>query len=188
MRTQPALREACLFGAMLYAAFMVFWSSLIHLMESPAFDMGPRSVGLLAILGAAAALLSPFTGALADRVSPRRLTGFMLLFTAASFAVLYLGQYSLLVLAVGVLMMDVGVQMGHVSNQSRIFRLMPSAQSRIQTAYMFCYFCGAAVGSLAGTWAWSHYGWAGVCCCAVIFLCIGIFRFCGKAPAQSTGV
>jgi predicted MFS family arabinose efflux permease len=44
-RTEPVLREACLYGAMLFGSFMVFWSNLIHLMESPVFHLGPKAVG-----------------------------------------------------------------------------------------------------------------------------------------------
>ncbi|RYZ58934.1 MAG: MFS transporter, partial [Proteobacteria bacterium] len=39
-RQQPVLREAALYGAMLFGSFSAFWATLIHLMESPAFNLG----------------------------------------------------------------------------------------------------------------------------------------------------
>jgi predicted MFS family arabinose efflux permease len=182
IRDQPVLREACLFGAMLFGSFMVFWSSLIHLMESPTFHLGPRAVGLYGLLGAAAALLSPVIGGMADKASPRRITGVMILLAISSYAIFYYGQTSLLVIGVGVLVMDVGVQLGHVTNQGRIFKLVPSAQSRIQTAYMFCYFTGASVGSALGAAAWSRFGWGGVCGAAVLMLAVAAVRWLLPEP------
>jgi len=184
LRDQPVLREASLFGAMLFGSFMVFWSSLIHLMESPTFGLGPRAVGLYGLLGAAAALMSPLIGGLADRTSPRRMTGCMILLAISSYAFFLLGQSSLLWIGVGVLVMDVGVQLGHVTNQGRIFRLVPEAQSRIQTGYMFFYFCGAAVGSALGAWAWTAFGWAGVCGAAVGMLAIALLRWLMPAAGK----
>ncbi|MDW9248033.1 MFS transporter [Burkholderia cepacia] len=185
LRDQPVLREACLFGSMLFGSFMVFWSSLIHLMESPTFQLGPRAVGLYGLLGAAAALMSPLIGGLADKTNPRRLTGVMILLAISSYAIFYYGQYNLLMIAVGVLVMDVGVQLGHVTNQGRIFKLVPSAQSRIQTAYMFFYFTGASVGSALGAAAWSRFGWAGVCGSAVLMLVVAGVRWLMPAPKQA---
>jgi predicted MFS family arabinose efflux permease len=184
MRDQPVLREATLFGAMLFGSFMVFWSNLIHLMESPVFHLGPRAVGLYGLLGALAAALCPWAGSLADRSSPRNVTGAMVAVAASSYAIFYLGRDSLLTIAAGVLVMDIGVQLGHVTNQGRIFRLVPSAQSRLQTAYMFCYFVGGGFGSWLGALAWSHFGWAGVCAAAVALLAVAGLRYLLPAPRQ----
>ena len=182
MRQQPALREACLFGAMLFGSFMVFWSSLIHLMESPTFHRGPVAVGLYGLLGAVAAMLSPVIGGLTDRKEPRKVTGLMILLTISSYAIFLLGQNSLIWIGVGVLVMDIGVQLAHVTNQGRIFRLVPEAQSRIQTAYMTCYFTGGAVGSAFGAWAWTAFGWKGVCGAAVAMLLVALGKWLLPAP------
>ncbi|NIE63067.1 MFS transporter [Burkholderia sp. Ax-1719] len=182
VREQPVLREACLFGAMLFGSFMVFWSSLIHLMESPAFHLGPRTTGLYGLLGAAAALMSPWIGSLTDRANPRKMAGLMIVIAIDSYLIFYFGRSSLILVGVGVLVMDLGVQLGHVTNQSRIFSLVPGAQSRIQTAYMFSYFLGGAIGSAFGSYAWSHWGWGGVCFASVAMLTIALGRWLLPAP------
>jgi predicted MFS family arabinose efflux permease len=185
---QPALREAMVFGGMLFAAFSVFWATLIHLMESDAFHLGARTVGLFGLLGAAGALVAPVVGKIADRRSPRVSTGLGLLITAISYVVYWMwGGESLAALAVGVLLMDIGVQGGHVSNQSRIFALLPHARSRVNTAYMFAYFVGGAMGSYLGTIAWSVYRWPGVCATAMGFLAMGGLTYWrGSAVKAST--
>ncbi len=184
-KSQPVLREACLFGAMLFGAFSVFWATLIHLMETPSFALGARAVGLYGLLGAFAVGLSPRVGALADRYDVRRTTGIMIVLTIASFLLFALSAQSLVGIALGVVVMDIGVQSGHVSNQSRILSLMPAAQSRIQTAYMFCYFAGGAVGSFLGSWSWAHFHWLGVCVAAIGMLLVAGVPFLGPVPSRT---
>lgn len=185
-RTQPILREAALFGAMLFGSFSVFWSTLIHLMETPAFNLGARSVGLFGLLGAAAAGVTPLIGSYVDKQDARKVTGFMIAATIFSFVVFGLSSTSLIGIAIGVLLMDIGVQSGHVSNLSRILGLVPNAQSRLQTAYMFFYFAGGALGSFLGNWAWGRYGWVGVSATAIVMLSIALIRFFMPKPAQTS--
>jgi hypothetical protein len=57
--------------------------------------------------------------------------------------------------------------MTQVANQTRIFGLVPSARSRLNTVYMTVYFTGAAAGSALATIAWVHWRWNGVCILAL---------------------
>lgn len=170
-RTQPVLREAAVFGGLLFGAFSAFWATLIYLMQG--FDLGPRAVGLFGLLGAGAALLSPVVGSFMDRSEPRKVTGYMFGVIFLSFALFWGSEKSLIGIALGVLLMDIAVQAGHISNQARVFQLIPEARSRLQTVYMFAYFTGGALGSLIGSWAWDHFGWAGVCASAMGMMVVG---------------
>ena len=76
---------------------------------------------------------------------------------------LWLGGHDLAMMIVGILVLDVGVQGLQVTNQSIIYRLAPDARSRINSAYMVCYFIGGALGSAGGSWCYANHGWAGVC-------------------------
>jgi predicted MFS family arabinose efflux permease len=82
---------------------------------------------------------------------------------AASFAPLWWGRHSVALLIVGIIVLDVGVQGLQVTNQSLIYRLAPQARSRINSAYMVCYFIGGAVGSIVGSVTYEHERWTGVC-------------------------
>ena len=64
---------------------------------------------------------------------------------------------------VGVLALDVGAQGLQVTNQSIIYRLAPDARSRVNSAYMVCYFAGGALGSAAASWLYGSHRWAGAC-------------------------
>jgi predicted MFS family arabinose efflux permease len=62
-----------------------------------------------------------------------------------------------------VLLMDLGVQANHVSNQAWIFGLRADAHSRVNTVYMVTYFVGGALGALASSAAYGAWGWGGSC-------------------------
>lgn len=49
------------------------------------------------------------------------------------------------------------------TNQSIIYRLAPAARSRINSAYMVCYFAGGALGSAAASTVYDAAHWPGVC-------------------------
>lgn len=185
---QPVLRESSLFGAMLFGAFSAFWANLIHLMETPTFGLGARSVGIFGLLGAVAALATPWVGALTDKRDARTGSGIMIVVTILSFLVFWASAASLVGLAIGVVLMDIGVQSGHICNQSRIFSMLPEARSRVQTAYMFCYFMGGAFGSLIGTWGWSAYQWSGVCLSAIALLILALIKYFYKGSALTNSL
>src|SRR5206468_11669622 len=66
-------------------------------------------------------------------------------------------------LILGIIIIDAGVQTGHVANQSRIYNLAADARSRLNTFYMVAFFAGGALGSYCGTLGWKLWGWAGFC-------------------------
>lgn len=170
VRTQPVLRESMIFGGALFAAFSAFWAALIFLMESPVYNLGAKTAGLFGVIGASGALAAPLVGRVADRSSPRQLIGWGILMVGVSYLMFLGGGHLMWVLVLGVLLMDVGVQVAHVCNQSRFFALVPDARSRVNTAYMFSYFVGGALGSWLSSWAWDRWGWTGVCLVALAFV------------------
>lgn len=176
VRTLPELRESAFLGAMFFCAFSAFWTTLIFLLEAPPFHYGSRAAGLFGLVGAAGALGAPAVGRLTDRYGARVTTAAALAMVAAAYAILYLGGRTIAGLIVGVLLLDVGVQSGHVANQTRIYGLRPDARSRLNTFYMVCYFTGGAAGSLLGALGWRVAGWPGVCVVGVLPIVLGIVR------------
>jgi predicted MFS family arabinose efflux permease len=179
VRSHPALRESAFIGASIFCCFSAFWTTLIFLLESPPFHYGSQAAGLFGLVGAAGAAGAPFIGRLTDKHGPRFTIGFALGFVFFSFILLGLTGKTLAGLIVGVLALDLGVQAGHVANQTRIYNLDSQARSRLNMFYMVCYFTGGSVGSLLGAWAWRVGGWFGVCafCLAVISLTLLRFAF-----------
>jgi hypothetical protein len=94
-----------------------------------------------------------------------------------------LGGQVLGVLVAGVVLLDLGVQVVHVSNQSRNYALRPDARSRLNTVYMVAYFVGGIVGSSLGATGWAVAGWAGVCAVGFLF---PILAFCAFLLSELT--
>jgi predicted MFS family arabinose efflux permease len=163
VRQYSALRESALLGALLFAGFSAFWTTLVFLLQTPPYHYGADVAGLFGLFGAVGALGAPLVGRLADRHGPRTTLGVALLIVLASF--LWLGLFGKIFtgLVLGVIFMDLGVQSGHVSNQTRIYAIAPEAKSRLNTFYMVCYFSGGALGSVLGAWSWRSAQWRGVC-------------------------
>jgi predicted MFS family arabinose efflux permease len=163
------LREAAVIGAALFASFSLFWSVLSLLLAGVPFHLGPQAAGLFGIIGAVGAYLAPWAGKLADRRGSRTVISLAIGFMAVAFVVFGLSGASITGLVIGVIILDIGLQMGQVSNQSRIFALKPEASSRLNTVYMMCYFIGGAAGSATGAVAWYKFGWIGVCIAGLLF-------------------
>jgi predicted MFS family arabinose efflux permease len=174
VRTQPVLREAAVLSAILFCAFSAFWTTLVFFLETPPYHYGSGVAGLFGLVGAAGAICAPFIGHLADRYGARRNVLIAILLVLASFVVLYVFGKHMSGLIAGVILLDVGVQAGHVSNQTRIYGLLPEARSRLNMVYMICYFTAGAIGSFGGSVLWHHFAWTGVCalgCCLSLAGC-----------------
>ena len=163
VRTQPLLRESALLGALFFCAFSAFWTTLVFFLQTPPYHYGSAVAGLFGLVGAAGAACAPLIGRIADRYGARRNIFIALLVTLSSFVILYAVGRHLGGLIVGVILLDIGVQAGHISNQTRIYGLVPEARSRLNMVYMITYFTAGAIGSYVGTVLWQHFAWAGVC-------------------------
>jgi predicted MFS family arabinose efflux permease len=162
-RSQPVLREAVLVNSLLFCTFSGFWTAMVFFVEGPPYFYTSRGAGFFGLIGAAGALCAPLAGRLTDRYGGRRNVLFAILTMMAAFAVLALFGTSLAAFILGVLLLDLGQQTSHVSNQTRIYGLLPEARSRLNMIYMTCSFTGGAAGSYLSTWWWNRAGWSGVC-------------------------
>lgn len=168
VREEPLLRRRSLLGALCFACFSVLWTTISFLLSGPPYHYGIAVIGLFGLVGAAGALCATFAGRLADAGWARRITlGFALLILAA-FILMVPGRNNLIALIGGILILDVGVQGVHITNQSIIYSLRADARSRINSAYMTTYFVGGAAGSAVAGITYSVVGWIGVCGLGVV--------------------
>ncbi len=182
VRTEPLLLESSILGALVFASFSCFWTTLAFLLESQ-YRLGPGAAGTFGVVGAAGALMASVAGRLADRRGSRfvvtlglstMIFSYMLLWGAVAMRVSLL--LHMVALVVGVVLLDVGAQLTQVANQTRIFGIDASARSRLNTVYMVLYFSGAALGSWSSTRAWERFGWDGVCGLALGFMALAALR------------
>jgi len=187
IREHKELREAAFLGGCLFCCFSAFWTTLVFFLETPPYHYGSQAAGLFGLVGAGGAAGAPLFGRVADRRGPRFAVGLALLSVLFSFALMWVAGKILAGLIVGVLLMDMGTQAGHIANQTRIYGLDADARSRLNMFYMVCYFVGGALGSLFGAYAWRLRGWSGVCafCLAVMLLALARFAAGRRARAPA---
>lgn len=162
VRELPVVREAAMMGAVLFASFSAFWTTLTFLLQAPPFNYSPQTIGLFGALGMIGALAAPLAGKYADLKGTASTIRMGLYCSMAAFAILALSSASVVGVIFGVLLLDLGIQVAHISNQSRIFEHNPEARSRINTIYIFAYFTGGSLGSYIGSQLWSLGKWPAV--------------------------
>jgi predicted MFS family arabinose efflux permease len=160
-RQTPALRLRALYGACGFGVFSAVWTTLAFQLRD-AHGLGATAVALVALLGVAGALASPRAGRLADRGHGTVVTGAAYAGLLAAAGLLTLGDGRLAVLLLGLVVMDVAVQAGHLANLGVVYAVAADARSRATTVYMTSVFAGGAVGSLAAATAYAVAGWPGV--------------------------
>jgi predicted MFS family arabinose efflux permease len=186
LRDEPVLRESCVFGALGFGAFSAFWTTLAFFLAGPPYGYGSDRVGLFGLVGVAGAVAASLAGRLADVRSPRLTIGLGLSLALLAFVLFGVFGERLWGLVGGVVLMDMGVQGSHISNQTRIFGLRPEVRNRLNTAYMVASFVGGAAGSALGAWAWARWGWPGVCGVGVLFLLAALVVYAATARRRLT--
>lgn len=164
---EPVLRLRSLLGLLSFSLFALFWTPLAFLLAAEPYQYSDAVIGLFGLAGAAGALAANWAGRLADRGKGALGTTVGLLALLLSWVPLGFAQSSLLALLIGVLLLDLAVQLVHVSNQNAVIALRPEARNRLNAGYITCYFMGGALGSLLGTQLFQTYGWNGIVLCGL---------------------
>ena len=161
--TEPVLRRRAWHGACAFAAFSVLWTTLAFLLSGSPYRYSNAVIGLFGLVGAGGIAAANLAGKLADSARATATTVGTGVLLAGSFALLWAGRTSLAALIIGIVVLDIGTQGMQITNQAVIYALRPDARSRINSAYMVCYFLGGAVGSVSAGALYGTHGWAGVC-------------------------
>jgi predicted MFS family arabinose efflux permease len=171
LATEPVLRRRAWHGACAFAMFSVLWTTLAFLLSGSPYRYSNAVIGLFGLVGAGGIAAANLAGKLADSARAGATTVASGILLTGSFALLWSGHTSLGALIAGIVVLDIGTQGMQITNQAVIYALRPDARSRINSAYMVCYFVGGAVGSVAAGAVYGAHGWAGVC---VLGACFGL--------------
>lgn len=155
--TEPQLRRRGILALLIFAAFSMLWSSMV--LPLTALSLSHTQTGMFGLAGLAGALAASRAGAWADLGLGQRATGLALALLTFSWLPIAALQTSLLLLIFGVILLDFAVQTVHVINQSLIVAARPEAASRLVGAYMCFYSLGSALGAIAATQLYTHWGW-----------------------------
>lgn len=184
VKEQPLLREASAINACGFAVFGLFWTTSVFLLSNPPYNFGSDIIGLMGLAAAAGALGAPLVGRIADKKNPRIAIGYGLAFILAGYIVFWILRDSLIGIIAGIVLLDLGLQGVHVSNQTRIYALLPEARNRMNTVFMTVSFIGTSLGSGIGLWVWDIGKWTGVCLAGLGITLIAILVYGGTYKKQ----
>ncbi|MFG0644673.1 MFS transporter [Leclercia adecarboxylata] len=163
LRQEKVLQVRGMLALLMFAAFNIFWSALVLPLSAPPYNFSHTLIGAFGLAGVVGALAAARAGQWADRGYARRTSGLALLMLLLAWWPLSLMQVLLWALVMGIVLLDLGGQALHVTNQSLIFRTRPDAHSRLVGLYMMFYAVGSGLGAICTTVTYARFGWQGVC-------------------------
>ena len=186
IKTQPLLREATLINVFCFAQFGAFWTTMVLLLSDAPFHFNSATIGLFGIVGASGALAAPMVGKLGDKGGSRIAIGYGCALMAISFLVFYFSGESVIGIVIGIILIDIGVQGVHISNQTRVYSIVPEARNRMNTVFMSFSFLGTAAGSAFGLFLWEFGGWHAVTlgCLGLSSLALAVYGFTYKSKTK----
>lgn len=163
LRQEKVLQIRGVLALLMFASFNIFWSALVLPLSAPPFNFSHTAIGAFGLAGAVGALAAGRAGRWADRGYAQRTSAAALSILLLAWWPLSLMDRSLGILLIGIILLDLGGQALHVTNQSMIFRTRPEAHSRLVGLYMLFYAVGSGIGALGTTMTYACAGWPGVC-------------------------
>ena len=184
LRQDRMLRVRGTLALLMFAAFNVFWSALVLPLSAPPYRLSLTAIGAFGLAGVAGALAAARAGHWADRGFARHISLAALLLLLLAWGPIALLEQSLWAVVAGIVLLDLGGQALHVTNQSLIFRSHPQAHSRLVGLYMLFYAVGSGLGALVATNAYARFGWHGVCLAGAGFSLLAlVFWAAAREPA-----
>jgi predicted MFS family arabinose efflux permease len=163
LRQERALQVRGVLALLMFAALNIFWSAMVLPLSAPPHGFSHTAIGAFGMVGAIGALAAARAGQWADRGHARRTSAIALVLLVLAWWPLSRLHSSLGALVLGIVLLDLGGQALHVTNQSIIFRSRPDAHSRLVGLYMLFYAIGSGLGAIGTTAIYAFGGWQGVC-------------------------
>ena len=163
LRQDRVLQIRGMLALLMFAGFNIFWSALVLPLSAPPYGYSHTVIGAFGLVGVIGALGATGAGRWVDRGRGQTVTAMALLVLLLAWWPLSLMPQSLWALAAGIVLLDLGGQALHVSNQSMILREQSQAHGRLVGLYMLFYAVGSGTGAIATTATYAQAGWSGVC-------------------------
>ena len=164
-------------GSTAFGCFSILWTSVAFLLSGAPYHYGNAVIGLFGVAGLAGAVVAPVAGRLADRGRGRAAMSGAIVVMLLSWGMLAFGKSSVVALIVGIVVLDLGAQAMHISNQSAVYSLHGQARSRLTTAYMVAYFLGGVTLSAAASALYASGGWEAVCALGAGTAAVGLISW-----------
>ncbi|WP_043633300.1 MFS transporter [Nonomuraea candida] len=145
----------------LFASFGTLWSGLSLPLSGAPWRLGESQIGLLGLAGLAGALGAARAGRWADAGRATPVTGLALALLVLAWAAIAQLPWSLWLLVAGIVLLDLAVQVVHVSSQHLLTTAHPERAAGVIGGYMVFYSLGSALGAATSSAAFAAHGWTG---------------------------
>lgn len=189
LRDDRVLQVRGVLALLMFAAFNILWSALVLPLSAAPYSYSHTAIGAFGLVGLAGTLAAARAGRWADCGHGQRTSAAALLLLvlawlplAAAFGADNGPTWTVTMLVIGIIMLDLGVQALQVTNQSMIFHGAQASHSRVIACYMLFYAVGSGSGALAATAVYAAAGWSAVCMlgAAVSLAALAFWRLAGK--------
>ena len=177
-----------------FGQFIALWLGIALHLTSPQMGYGTDVVGYLAGFAAISVFTTPYWGRLADRIGPRKARVAFAVAQTAGVALLLPFGNNLWLLTIPILIGNVVGPAIDVTGRMTFLSLEPELRTRLTTIYIVLMFIGGAVGSIAGTAVFDHFGWTGTAlyvlgsCLVLLVLTIVGWRLYGDRDTARNAV
>lgn len=163
LRHDKVLQVRGTLAMLMFASFNIFWSALVLPLSASPYHFSHTAIGAFGLVGVIGALAASRAGRWADKGHAQPTSAAALSLLLLAWWPLSLMDGSLWALVAGIILLDLGGQALHVTNQSLILRSSPEAHGRLIGIYMLFYAVGSGLGALSTTVVYAAHGWRGVC-------------------------
>lgn len=185
-RAHGAIRRAVAVQFMFGICYGGFWAVAAPMLAA-LHRVGPTAAGLIGIPGAAGILVARPAGRWTDRagVRPVVLAGIVSMLVA--WIAMGFGTWAVAGVVLGAILLDCGLRVAMVANQTLINTAVPDSRARANTLFGVHVWTGNAVGAYLTSWAFADYGWLAVCGVAMGATVIALLIHTDVLPVGRTG-
>ncbi|HDR8117805.1 TPA: MFS transporter, partial [Bacillus cereus] len=143
------------------AAFSLYWTAIPILLRSEPLHFSNNEIALFGFVAIAGALLTPTIGKIADKGYIFTMTNVSLALVLLSIVLLFFVQdhslFSIILILISGICIDIGVAGNLLLGQKIIFGLNPEIRNRLNGLYMTIFFLGGAFGSWIGSYTYYKF-------------------------------
>ncbi len=156
-----ALQQRAFYHACLFATFSLYWTIMPMLLRSEPLNFSNNEIALIGFVAIAGALLAPTIGKIADKGYIFTMTNVSMALVLLSIVLLFFVQdhslFSVILILISGISIDIGIAGNLLLGQKVIFSLNPEIRNRLNGLYMTIFFLGGAFGSWIGSYTYFKF-------------------------------
>lgn len=160
VNTSP-LQERAFYHACIFATFSLYWTVIPILLRSEPLHFSNTEIALFGFVAIAGALLTSTIGNIADKGYIFAMTNISMALVLLSIVLLFFVKdhslFSVILILISGISIDIGVAGNLLLGQKVIFSLNPEIRNRLNGLYMTIFFFGGAFGSWIGSYSYYKF-------------------------------